>query len=157
MFFCFNPLPHAEGDIPLLLSCCPLDCFNPLPHAEGDLLDIRNVDRNTVSIHSLTQRETFREHVFIVVVVSFNPLPHAEGDVYEISGHCFAYSFNPLPHAEGDPHSTPQASYSQVSIHSLTQRETHVFGLWYYSTRVSIHSLTQRETVHIMFCQENRL
>ncbi len=55
--------------------------------------------------------------------------------------------FNPLPHAEGDAvvHISSTSS-RDVSIHSLTQRETLLAftpPTWY---NVSIHSLTQRET-----------
>ena len=55
-----------------------------------------------VSIHSLTQRETW---------------PRIEG-VLCVGG------FNPLPHAEGDPVLAVNFIVRWVSIHSLTQRET---------------------------------
>ena len=78
---CFNPLPHAEGDVPGLLARRNSVGFNPLPHAEGD-------DRSDIPAGPVRR---------------FNPLPHAEGDVSP---------------------SSPPSSTAEVSIHSLTQRET---------------------------------
>ena len=77
-----------------------------------------------VSIHSLTQRETFETLALIISRKGFNPLPHAEGD------HGFRDFLN--KHC--------------VSIHSLTQRETQGIGYSDTTKGVSIHSLTQRET-----------
>ncbi len=56
--------------------------------------------------------------------------------------------FNPLPHAEGDdPVRQDPENVVNVSIHSLTQRETWIIRIPNRSRkRVSIHSLTQRET-----------
>ena len=38
LFFilCFNPLPHAEGDLFQEFLLDRMNSFNPLPHAEGD-------------------------------------------------------------------------------------------------------------------------
>ena len=123
-------------------------CFNPLPHAEGDQWK----PCKFVSVHC------------------FNPLPHAEGDELVVYLAEDAASFNPLPHAEGDLLLLRDFGIKDVSIHSLTQRETesdcnivlnlkcfnplpHAEGddafspLFEGFLEVSIHSLTQRETL----------
>ena len=122
---CFNPLPHAEGDL-ILLSPLKLPlCFNPLPHAEGDLLpkppnhnycrfnplphaegDVhagRSYADNRVSIHSLTQRETVSEWLCKCFQIVFQSTPSRRGRRGTVCESSNSRSgFNPLPHAEGD-------------------------------------------------------
>ena len=75
---CFNPLPHAEGDAFLLPLSGPFSRFNPLPHAEGDsFLHVLKLIES-VSIHSLTQRETICFSL-VVVVVMFQSTPSRRG------------------------------------------------------------------------------
>ena len=77
-----------------------------------------------VSIHSLTQRETNMSLNVEMSEPCFNPLPHAEGDSDTLSALSLTRRFNPLPHAEGDCLQTMTWVIVCVSIHSLTQRET---------------------------------
>ena len=77
----FQSTPSRRGRLYWNLTWFSRTCFNPLPHAEGDIL--RSAYRpppKVVSIHSLTQRETLLQCKYITTQVSFNPLPHAEGD-----------------------------------------------------------------------------
>ncbi len=143
---CFNPLPHAEGDYHLFPKCYRLSRFNPLPHAEGDRIAKLCGYYNGVSIHSLTQRETW------VIVCKHN-----------------TFTFQSTPSRRGRPRtdaltqppplfqSTPsrrgrhrlkwkRRDIHEVSIHSLTQRETLEDDFFILDGSVSIHSLTQRET-----------
>ena len=83
-------------------SCHFPSCFNPLPHAEGDVGDLHVSCTYDVSIHSLTQRETTRQVIWKRSWRSFNPLPHAEGDNCPRCNRHAHIRFNPLPHAEGD-------------------------------------------------------
>ena len=99
---CFNPLPHAEGDPAPFLRHQDRYCFNPLPHAEGDKYRGFRQLCIFVSIHSLTQRETWPAGFVWFLWRCFNPLPHAEGDYEHGRLEGLRLCFNPLPHAEGD-------------------------------------------------------
>ncbi len=84
-------------------DACPIPLsFNPLPHAEGDTHKRILNHFPTVSIHSLTQRETRKKQLPILKLPCFNPLPHAEGDESILLPRLVQLCFNPLPHAEGD-------------------------------------------------------
>ena len=120
----FNPLPHAEGDQFLAFlriqamqfqstpsrrgRLCVIHMtairtrFNPLPHAEGDTGRLFIFGRGDVSIHSLTQRETFVMHQ-IIPLRMFQSTPSRRGRLECID---------------------IRTVDSDVSIHSLTQRET---------------------------------
>ena len=122
-----------------------------------------------VSIHSLTQRETCengtsqadvlfqstpsrrgrREPCGITRILRmFQSTPSRRGRRLLPMPMIFRLlSFNPLPHAEGDRDGLPSPSPGNVSIHSLTQRETKFARHTPRSLQVSIHSLTQRETL----------
>ena len=58
MGFGFNPHPHAEGDFLSHWKSVLYQCFNPHPHAEGDFLAKFIVSIVNVSIHTLTRRVT---------------------------------------------------------------------------------------------------
>ena len=64
--------------------------------------------------------------VGLMLIIEFQSTPSRRGRRF-LSGYVsvFRLCFNPLPHAEGDaaPSASPQIP-DQVSIHSLTQRET---------------------------------
>ena len=77
--------------------------FNPLPHAEGDRLRNPESSVNGVSIHSLTQRETWDGTTFSMCMSLFQSTPSRRGR---------------------RPGGAAGRSGSGVSIHSLTQRET---------------------------------
>ena len=143
---CFNPLPHAEGDTDALTQPPPLNvfqstpsrrgrhcsfihfrlfiiCFNPLPHAEGDIEELLVPNIISVSIHSLTQRETNFLHA-LDAFIAFQSTPSRRGRlqcyIIPVSARRFQSTpsrrgrrlilycvrnpegFNPLPHAEGD-------------------------------------------------------
>ena len=54
----FNPRPHEEGDILILLQLCISSNFNPRPHEEGDIENERLHYLHCISIHALTRRAT---------------------------------------------------------------------------------------------------
>ena len=76
----FNPLPHAEGDNKMQILTVSYCCFNPLPHAEGDCAPQYAARiMGSVSIHSLTQRETWVKCSFDWIVnVSIHSLTQRE-------------------------------------------------------------------------------
>ena len=98
----FQSTPSRRGRHTCRNPCTDSHCFNPLPHAEGDMaravvygitgVSIHSLTQretalppysfpaSCVSIHSLTQRETASRLTYPVEVNGFNPLPHAEGD-----------------------------------------------------------------------------
>ena len=146
--YCFNPLPHAEGDGLASFCIIWILCFNPLPHAEGDTVE--------------ECREAREKR--------FNPLPHAEGDIEDRLIRENVAQFQSTPSRRGRPfyhlfnhpsnlfQSTPSRRGRRygyeviqtgvcVSIHSLTQRETALYSAIIFLQSVSIHSLTQRETL----------
>ena len=76
-----------------------------------------------VSIHSLTQRETLSDfEVFLMTL--FQSTPSRRGRQCCYGGKSITRGFNPLPHAEGDGNDNKSCGNDNVSIHSLTQRET---------------------------------
>ena len=100
------------------------ESFNPLPHAEGDRSVPYPYMAGSVSIHSLTQRET---------PLAVNPYRTQQ--------------FQSTPSRRGRQEQHFQSGRTtRVSIHSLTQRETYTLGIPLVYSEVSIHSLTQRET-----------
>ena len=144
--------------------------FNPLPHAEGDSTATAAAGRYSKFQSTPSRRGRHKGGSHLLPYWSFNPLPHAEGD--DIEPEFWAENlefqstpsrrgrhnsklsfqslvcFNPLPHAEGDKIITFPKLRFEVSIHSLTQRETMVCCKYSLTPMVSIHSLTQRETLY---------
>ena len=144
--------------------------FQSTPSRRGRHIDCRVAQQlQDVSIHSLTQRETVIFASRSRRRVCFNPLPHAEGDLRGHVTNSDTRSFQSTPSRRGRQvygkalnafkvfQSTPSRRgrrvrksflflILQVSIHSLTQRETGNFCVLFSVTVVSIHSLTQRET-----------
>ena len=100
--------------------------FNPLPHAEGDSTATAAAGRYSKFQSTPSRRGRHNSKLSFQSLVCFNPLPHAEGDKI--------ITF-------------PKLRF-EVSIHSLTQRETMVCCKYSLTPMVSIHSLTQRETLY---------
>ena len=101
------------------------ESFNPLPHAEGDRSVPYPYMAGSVSIHSLTQRETPLA-VNPYRTQQFQSTPSRRGRQNPSFSIHLRKCFNPLPHAEGDRIAKLCGYYNGVSIHSLTQRETWV-------------------------------
>ena len=146
---CFNPLPHAEGDVRFPSGALLGKCFNPLPHAEGDADKKLSCRTRRVSIHSLTQRETsVAAFTCKQAGVSIHSLTQRETVLQQ--GTPQSATFQSTPSRRGRRHTCcTGGKHSLVSIHSLTQRETHWFAYKTELEEVSIHSLTQRETSYV--------
>ena len=120
---CFNPRPHARGDMLLTLRFYLASCFNPRPHARGDKVGRIKRSKTSVSIHAPTRGATrfievrylakgvsihapTRGATFLLFVVlvtfKFQSTPPREGRRIATFKYIKYLCFNPRPHARGD-------------------------------------------------------
>ena len=101
-----------------------------------------------VSIHSLTQRET-ASFTMTVLLLLFQSTPSRRGRPFAWTPDKQEDMFQSTPSRRGRLQPlTWSGIVFDVSIHSLTQRETSITHSPHLRKYVSIHSLTQRETLN---------
>ena len=149
----FNPLPHAEGDcLPRSFICLSGKRFNPLPHAEGDFgCAIQKVASMEFQSTPSRRGRPCRQFPVNTPVMS-QSTPSRRGRPPAKSQPFSDFLFQSTPSRRGRPvRKFSVVVIADVSIHSLTQRETYGANTGLYFWIVSIHSLTQRETDFIRF------
>ena len=140
----FQSTPSRRGRPFMLPLVLQLPCsFNPLPHAEGDPCGQCRSKRVQVFQSTPSRRGRRSTHFSEALSSSFNPLPHAEGDRND----------NQLVNTDNRFQSTPSRRgrlagvlekypLVEVSIHSLTQRET--YGVCQRISAVTFQSTPSR-------------
>ena len=121
---CFNPRPHAAGDL-----------GNPVIKIYGYLF--QSTPARGGRLRGRGRRRGRR---------CFNPRPHAAGDASQVVDYASIGSFNPRPHAAGDRPIVIGGSLGEVSIHARTRRATPAPGVGSATARCSIHARTRRAT-----------
>jgi len=144
-------------------------CFNPRPHAGGDLASAELAYKRIVSIHAPTRGATAkkqkkqtcfqfqstpprggrpRNSSRISNTLSFNPRPHAGGDKPVQNLRSAWKCFNPRPHAGGDylwGRATPPPTSFNPRPHAGGDEQAQRAGEAYV---VSIHAPTRGATLH---------
>ena len=145
---CFNPRPHAEGDLINPFGWTYFSAlFQSTPSRGGRrALFHNNSPLVRVSIHALTRRATILKKC-AAPISWFQSTPSRGGRQKSIGFMYHILGFNPRPHAEGDRtnHGTGKGALL-VSIHALTRRATKLLIVVRPAVMVSIHALTRRAT-----------
>ena len=146
IFDSFQSTPARGGRLRATRFGCLLDCFNPRPHAAGDLITDPTCNRLVMFQSTPARGGRPLDATHATACTSFQSTP-ARGGRPEISfqaedGQCF----NPRPHAAGDAKIASLRSANGVSIHARTRRATRC-GLEAAGVDlVSIHARTRRAT-----------